>query len=199
MEDKQQLYEQYEYVAHQTLFRIFHNPYKLAESHHMEFNDLLQRAKMAVWEACLNYDNTKNAEFETYAINMVKWKIMRLINRYGSVVTHKKHQKQHFQEEDAKLINLDQKVANDEENTMTYHEVIASDINTDKDAIWNTQLNKICKGLDKRQRKIIEMILEDKPYEEIGKQLNISKQRVGQLFLKMKDTVINNYEMEMVQ
>lgn len=44
-------------------------------------DDLLQEARIALWQACHKYDDSRGAKFPTYAVNYIRWKLIRVVKK----------------------------------------------------------------------------------------------------------------------
>src|SRR5699024_5859000 len=74
LELARELYDKHTHLIERTLYALLGQPHSVAHSKSMEYEDLLQYARMGLWEACISYDSSKS-QFETYTINHIRWSV----------------------------------------------------------------------------------------------------------------------------
>lgn len=130
----------------------------------LEREDLIQEGMIGLFNAIETFDKSKGVKFATYASVCIK---NRIYNSVNSMWTRKKNEG--F-------------LGEDEEVAMEFspeEDVIIREISEDlKNAILK---------LGKREKKILELYLDKKSYQEIASSLDISTKKVDNILMKIKN------------
>ena len=128
-------------------------------------DDMLQEGVIGILRAEKNYDESKGS-FRTLAYLYALWGMMDYYNK-----------------EKAERIN--------NVSLSDYENILKCEI----DLRESCGLDKICRGVfkDGKKKDIVDLYLSNKSYEEIGKNVGVSKQRVGKVLGELKDKIKSNY------
>ena len=136
----------------------------------MHYDDFYSIADEVLWKCLQWFDDSKNAQFETYLINC-------LIRKFKSRITYMNRKRRNCGSSE---ISLDAII--DNESGTTIGETIA-----DKPPVEiseNTQ--QYLNSLSKTQRRVAEMIMSGFDFFSIKKELNLSDRRFNMVFQRMK-------------
>ncbi|MCS7134613.1 MAG: sigma-70 family RNA polymerase sigma factor [Candidatus Pacearchaeota archaeon] len=132
----------------------------------LSFLEKLQTARISLWNAILSYNKKRNAKFTTYAYKCISTSLKNVYR------TYKKNY--YFQGELStdSIENID--------NSAEPYQIIKHSLKNSLDKIIVKKiLEKAKEFLNKREIIILkDYFLEEKTLEEIGKKLNISRERV---------------------
>lgn len=176
----EELYFKYEYVAKETLFRMYKHPKSIAKKHRLEFDDLLQYAKTAVWIAATKYNPEKKCKFSSFAISYVRWHVTEKINRECCLfkVNSNKHDWSNMYE----VVSMDDKG----DETHSLHELVGSETDVETNAIGNLGEKVLLSKLTDRQIHIIKMQEKGMSLRQIGKELGMTGENVRYYLKKAK-------------
>lgn len=136
----------------------------------MYYDDFYSIADEVLWKCLRQFDNTKNAQFETYLINC-------LIRKFKSRITYMNRKRRNCGNSE---LSLDAII--DDESGTTIGETIA-----DKPPVEiseNTQ--QYLNNLSKIQRRVAEMIMSGFDIFSIKQELHLSDRRFNTVFQRMK-------------
>lgn len=160
------------------------NPIALARSRGMELDDLKQHGYEGFWKACLKYDESSNYEFSTYAIHAIKWHLMDLLNHNREGLIKYTVRTKHADKNEVYSMDMSIDSSSPED---TYHDLIGNEDNGYNDKIAEIQFNEYMQNMTEKQRQVAELKFADYSDPEISKILNISRQRVGQTRIRIKE------------
>lgn len=172
-----QLFHEHQHLAETTLYKTLGQPHNIARSKGIDFEDLLQVAYIGLWNACLDYDETKS-NFQTYAINHINWSVKPALNndfnyfKYPSNKTPK--EEYHLESFDAAIHDL--------EDTRTLHDKVADNESDsiESEAVLNLAIEEYSKYLSERQQEIVKLKAKGWMEVDIARHIGISKQAVDQ-------------------
>ncbi|WP_165786719.1 sigma-70 family RNA polymerase sigma factor [Heyndrickxia camelliae] len=191
----EELYNKYQHYAERTLCEVFPDPHNLAKKKGIEYEDLVQYAKLGLWIGCLTY-NPKKSKFNTHAINSIKWNLFKSLNKENGLI--KLEEKRKYSESELyDVVSMDQQIFDDNEEK-TLHELIASKDDTYKTGLGNVLINECLNRLTGFQKEILKLRLEEYTFEQIGSMYNMTKEAIRQHMKKMKVKFINLREVELV-
>ncbi|OHD57572.1 MAG: hypothetical protein A2014_02970 [Spirochaetes bacterium GWF1_49_6] len=129
----------------------------------LEREDLIQEGMIGLFNAIETFDTSKGVKFATYASVCIK---NRLYNTVNSMWTRKKNEGFLGEDEDVAM------------EFSPEEDVIIREISEDlKNAILE---------LSKREKKVLELYLDKKSYQEIASSLDISTKKVDNILMKIK-------------
>ncbi len=143
--------------------------------------DMIQVGRIALYKAIQTYDEDRT-EFSTYAVKVIKSKMINFLQndlyKYVSKGGLKSiHNNEGLDEDSEKM--RDRNMGRMDDDT----EVNANEL-----------LDFIKKYKDERAYKIVCLLNEGYTYDEIGKIIGLSKQRINQIIVKLRKYLINNKE-----
>ena len=143
--------------------------------------DMIQVGRIALYKAIQTYEVGKT-EFSTYAVKVIKSKMINFLQndlyKYVSKGGLKSiHNNEGLDEDSEKM--RDRNMGRMDDDT----EVNANEL-----------LDFIKKYKDERAYKIVCLLNEGYTYDEIGKIIGLSKQRINQIIVKLRKYLINNKE-----
>lgn len=184
---------------HEHLIYFICNKYKSKLEKVMSPDDIYQEGRISALKAIRNYDETKGYELTTYMSKYITNKMLILIRKYYNT---KKHSI--YNPAITFILNMDSPI--NEESDLEYHDVIedknaiggmnaVSDLN--KCFLWNTVKNVLSEKFNKRNVNIfITFFLENKTYDDIGNEFNLSRQRVFSIIKTMSKYLKENCSRE---
>lgn len=182
--EAEKLYNQYEYLVSNTIRKNFSSDF--ANLHGLEKDDLLQIGRIGLFKAAQEYDSTKGTEFQTHAINRIRYSVITLGKKYSlrSLNT------QTYQL--ANIVSIETPTKTDEGEEASLHDVLECDSEAYLDAEMGVALNRLSGVLPKRTMSIIKLRLKGYSYSEISKVLGVSESTVSQDVRKNKDIIYKN-------
>lgn len=182
----------HENIVHACLYKITTNPDMLAKSHGMELSDLEQYGYEAFWKACLTYkEEEQKVQFNTYAMNNIKWRIMKLINLNETALV--RHPAVEGKRNKSEMHSMDAPLSSGYEDNTTYYDILYKDNSQYDDVVNNHQYNSYIEyvfnspDLTEREKDIIGYKLNDLSDTEISIQLGLSRQYVNIVRNKIKN------------
>lgn len=130
--------------------------------------DLVQVANLALWNACLNFDESRGMAFSTYAVKSI---------RIGVIAEINSRQK----EKQLKEVVLE----NEEKDIRLMAEPFSV-----SDKILEIEIPY----LDEREKEIVRLRLNDESCTEIGDKLGISRQRVHKILQSISEKIKKHNE-----
>lgn len=132
-------------------------------------DDIFQIGYIGLWQACKNYDPERNTKFSTYAF----WAIQ------GEIIKHFRSLQMKKRCPPEPPLSLDYPVLDDDK---TVSDRISGELFD-----W-IDFGGFYSSLSKRQKKIVEMRIKDNAtYQEIGDCFGISRERIRQEMVKVKE------------
>jgi RNA polymerase sigma factor (sigma-70 family) len=190
MKTPEELYEKYEHLAKETVYRMFDNPTNIAAKNRIQLDDILQFAKTGLWIACTNFDSNK-AKFKTHAINNIKWEVQTRLRRDTQFIRYTANEVPD-KSITYKLVSTEEKVTvSDRDSSFTYHEYIPSEYNLLDEVEGNFALENILSVCNERDKQIILHRLNDKSSDEIGEMFGITGSRVRSIWKQIKKRLDN--------
>lgn len=182
--EAEKLYVQYEHLVPTTLRRNFSNDF--ARLHGLENDDLLQLGKIGLFKAAQEYDSSKGTEFQTHAINRIKYSVITLGKKYSlRSLTNQTYQV-------ANIVSIEAPAQSDEGEECSLHDLLECDSEAYLDAEMGVALNRLSGVLPKRTMSIITLRLKGYSYSEIAKSLGLSVAAVSKDIRKNKDIIYKN-------
>ena len=141
-------------------------------------DDMVQTGMISLFKAIKTFDTTKGAKFSTYATNVIKNDLYNFVNVYLNKYVS-----------DDNTESIDRVVFNESgDKELTVGDMIPYE--QDFSEIEGNQLISYIKdNYEERGLIILSMISNGYNYEEIGKRLGISKQRVGIIIKDIRKNV----------
>lgn len=182
----EKLFSQYQHLAPATLYRLFGQPHNVAQSKSMEYDDLLQYAHEGLWKACVSYDG-KRSNFETYAINNIRWAVLDGANRESSIFRFNPNNKPN-DEDVYNLIGYDSPIEtnSDSNSSLTVSETVASEEDTEKTCLHRIHIKELLKKLDSRENEILIHKAKDLKNKDIAEKLNLSPQAISKILINIR-------------
>lgn len=192
----EQLFETYQHLAKTTLHRIFHDPVSVAQSKGMEYDDLLQLARIGLWKGVTDFKTVNHSStIKNFIIRNVRWYVMHKLTRATVHLRIYKSQKD-SEENTISLISLSNTPYIDEDTEITYYDIVSSDGITDtnshdllpEEIMLSIEKEKeIMELLNKKEKELLQMKLKNLSVEEIGRNLNLSKKGVYYRLSRLKN------------
>jgi RNA polymerase sigma factor (sigma-70 family) len=194
MSSPEELYNQYQHIAKETLFRMFPDIKGICRKHRIEFDDLLQYARTGLWKGCLSYQPNKS-KFITHAINNIRWHVVERLRRETSMIKYNCNQ-DYDTSEIYGIVSMDVEINDSDNNHYTYHDVVADEtIGTLENAIGDIEGDYILSRLTDKQRKVVELKIKGLNSNEIGRLLNMTGANARAHFNMSKNRLVK-YQLE---
>lgn len=179
------LFITYQHLAPNTLYRMLGQPYSVARSKSMEYNDLLQYANEGLWKACITYDSEQSS-FESHAINHIRWSIKDGLNREGSLIKYNINNLPN-EEDQYNLVGYDNPISESEgEDYILFSDITPNNCNVEKDVFNKIASDELLQLLSKREKEIIKLKSEDKTDKEIAKMYGVTYQAINSALSRIK-------------
>jgi RNA polymerase sigma factor (sigma-70 family) len=200
MSPEEQQFEKFSYLIPITLHKMFQNPSKLAISHHLSYDDLIQYGRMGLLDAIRSYPEKGKGKLkeQSYMIRNIRWAIGCHISREAlnqSTYKNTHYKKRHLNKK-INLISMSMNPYNDMDDDATYYDIVSTDNYSQHpesiESIVHSEIecNRILKVLTVKEKEMVLMRMnEDLTYQEIGQRLGISKQYVGKFFKRIQDKI----------
>lgn len=189
----EQLFAKYQKYVPATINRMFSDPRYVCKRYSIEMDDLIQMGNMGLWRAIQNYDPSRNAKFLTTAINYIRWTIFKELNKNDQYVYWKSaNKKANMNDEDVRveIQSLDRAINGENDESYTFHDICGDDYD---DIEGNLYREEILKCLNDYEKEIAYKLERDIMQAEIAEQMNVSRQRVSQVVIKMRDKIKKGY------
>src|SRR5690625_3410184 len=173
------LFESNKHLAKNTIHRMFRQPYNLAKSKSIEYEDLIQYAYEGLWKACLTYSN-KHSKFETYAINNIRWAVQNGLNRETNLIKYNPNNMP--KEEDRYILTSYNSPINSREDgeSMELSEAIPCENKRPHDLILEKdEVCQLTKNLNEREKRIVELKTEVLTDKQIAKKFGVTFQAIN--------------------
>jgi len=200
MENLQELVLNYKSTENEETFNIIYNYYIENEILNkvsiitLGFvdEDLIQELSMLLYESLLRYDVNSNATFSTYFYKVSKYHAKKYVKEniyYNGNCTQ--HYFIKFSEITDKL-NKNKKLTYNE--SLIYNLINLDNVNYNEDYCnnnneenFNVLVSTIIGALDKKELKIIDMLIGNSTYKDISKELNVSAEMVRKYIIKIRE------------
>lgn len=196
--NSEELYEQWEYLAENTIQKMFTNPSNFAKSVNLEYQDLIQFARLGLWKGCNTYTTEKQtSKFRSFAIRNIRWKVYELVRKYGMNYLVRKN-KGYVDENRVSIVSMNSKPYKDADDDISYDDIISCDnINTfsKNDAVESQVISDLETSAmyniltDKEKELVLMKMNEYLSYEEIGQRFGVTKQCIGMRFKKIQKKI----------
>lgn len=133
-----------------------------------DVNDVIQEGMIGLFNAYVNYDETKNAQFKTFATLCINRRILNAINKskkLASVV---------LSDDNLEIITKNSPIFTPEEDFIFNEE-------------YKMLLEEIKKVLSNKENLILNKFLENKSYDEIAEELDITKKSVDNALARIRN------------
>jgi RNA polymerase sigma factor (sigma-70 family) len=178
-----QVYKDNEVIILQTIQRRFNDPAFL-RLHGLTKDDLIQSGRIGLLRAYKTYDKSKGTEFETHAINCIKWTIT-VESKRDSLGKVKK-----WTYDLADRVSFETEVAEDDSgNIFTMHDFVGDQDDGYEKIEFEDFINSIEKTTNKRLADIVRMRLEGMTFEEIGHEFGVTHQAIRQRLKGNRDKI----------
>jgi RNA polymerase sigma factor (sigma-70 family) len=195
----EELFNKYEHYAKTTLHKVFHNPNAVAKNKHLSYDDLLQYARLGLWQACNSYTSDKqHLKFTSFAIRNIRWVLYRQLSKEGLKNLYYKS-KDSTDDNIVSLVSMsDSPTFNDSKDAKTYYETVSYDnINqfednfVESEIIANCGANEMLECLTESEKEMVLMKANEYlSYKEIGERLGVTKQAIGVKFKKIQNKIL---------
>lgn len=184
-QEVEELYLLHEYLVKNTLYKSFSNHHKFAKMHGLEEDDLLQLGKLGLLKAAETYSSSKNTQFQSYAISMIKYYIVREAKKCSL----RSRTKATF--EIVNSVSIETPVTGNEGEEVCLHDTLRDNSDAYMDADMRISLEGLKKVLPERIVKVIQMRMQGYTQKEIGKEIGVSSQYIGSIIEKNKEIIYN--------
>jgi RNA polymerase sporulation-specific sigma factor len=154
----------------------------------LDEEDYVQLGRMGIYQAMLEFDETRKVQFKTFAYIIIKREILKKVRCETNKLNQTKKQDV--------ITSLDE-VINIDTNETRLDKLQLITENIDDISITNDLIYKINVKLSPKESLIFKLILKDEKYQDIGNILGVSKQRVGQVVNKIRS--ITKEEIDNIQ
>lgn len=154
----------------------------------LDEEDYVQLGRIGIYQAMLNFNESKNIKFETFSYIIIKREILKKVRCETNKLNQTKKQNV--------VTSLDE-VINIDTNQTRLDNLKLTTENIDDIAIAKDLIYKINVKLSPKESSIFKLILENKKYQDIGNILGVSRQRVGQVVNKIRS--ITKEEIDNIQ
>lgn len=199
-EEMNQFIKDNEGLIYTALYKLFYNKEsitKVADKNGMSFDDLMQVGRLALWEAEGKFDESRGYTFSTFAVSLIRFRILRELKSKGHLIrlpVHTDQKKIAFQ-----MVPGDKPVNGDGD---TIFSVIASEERLEEETLNHLHYQErvkevlsILKELKPKDREVILMKAEGKGFQEIGDIHGYSRQAahiryntaLGKIHKKLKE------------
>jgi RNA polymerase sigma factor (sigma-70 family) len=187
-----QLFHEYKHLPRQTILRMFPHYKGICEKFKVEPDDLFQYANEGLWQSAMRFDETKgDRTFKNFAITQIRRNVVNRLKTDCKTISFKgigrtgldcNHIKQNL-----KFVSLDDVSSINGTDEQTNHELFGDDFNLEGEVVGNILTNMVIDKYPERTVTIIKGRLEGKKFIQIGNELGLSKERVRQIFTKVKN------------
>lgn len=163
------------------VYMVINRYYNSYTEHYME--ELVQIGMIALFKTIKSYDESKGVKFSTLATKVIKNDLYTFvtdgIKKYNGVTdgTCTSMYASNGEDEDSNLLNL---------------------LECEQD-YSNAQASEIVQFIltkDENTQTMVKMLVEGYTYSEIGNAIGVSKQRVGQMVIKLRKDIQNNFPID---
>lgn len=170
-----------------TLYRVFPKPNRTARRKGLDLEDLMQYGYTGLWKACITYDPTKGAAFQTHAINHIRWHLIDRVKRECNPMKLQINVKYVFSDM-YKIVSFDRVMEDLFEGEVTLHDIQADErvdvFGETIDSLTAQELMNVMESED--DLIILKMRAKKIPFPEIGKLFGCTGQNIQHKFKKIK-------------
>jgi RNA polymerase sigma factor (sigma-70 family) len=200
MNAEELLFDEYKYLIPITLEKMFHNANKMAESRHLQKQDLIQAGRMGLLNAIRTWEDKRLGKFRNFAIRNIRWSISKSLDRESLHQSLYKLTNNHKKDENVSitLISMNQKPFDDRDDHSDYFDIVSNDgininlkdLSVENKVISSMRVKSIWNILTEQEKEMVLLKMEENlSYKEIGERFGVSKQRIGHLFIAMQNKV----------
>lgn len=155
------------------VYYVYYHRFSSNSKNNLYKEDIIQEGMLALWKACLNFNEKRNANFSTYAVLVIYHSML-------SFVTRKLNK--HYN-----TVSIESVVAEDKDGNelCLCDTLISPDAYSEKDMI--AVINKILESFPTCYKDIVEKIIKGYTQNEIGNILNMSQAQVSRKLKKFKE------------
>lgn len=154
----------------------------------LDEEDYVQLGRIGLYQAMLEFDETRKVQFKTFAYIIIKREILKKVHCETNKLNQTKKQ--------SVVTSLDE-VINIDTNETRLDKLNLTTENIDDIAITNDLIYKINSQLNHKESFVFKLLLNNKKYQEIADILGVTKQRVGQVVNKIRS--ITKTEIDNIQ
>jgi RNA polymerase sigma factor (sigma-70 family) len=186
------LFHEHKHLPHQTVLRMFPHYKGICEKFKLEPDDLFQYANEGLWQSAMRFDENKgNKTFKNFAITQIRRNVVNRIETDCRTISFKGIGRTGldctYLKQNLKFVSLDDASNTDESDEQTNHELIGNDYNLEGEVVGKILTNMVFDKYPERTVAIIKGRLQGKKFDQIGKELGLSRERVRQIFVKVKN------------
>lgn len=181
MHEHEELFNEYEYLIKISLHKLFKHPHKVAQANHLQYDDLLQYARLGLFDACKTYESKKIGSFRNYAIRNIKWSITRNLSKEKLNLSIYKDEYYKGKQENRRftLLSMHNKPHADNDDDTSFYDVISCDgINSFRSddvlegkvisSITTKNILNLISTLKKSDQELVMLRANDMSYQEIS-------------------------------
>lgn len=148
-----------------------------------DVDDLVQEGMIALYNAILTYDKSKNSSFDAYAYMLIERNIISLIKKANS--------KKYSPLNDAFKVNNQGTISFDEENEDVGYMISSSEPNPENELLdndsYNELLEKIKSTLSDYENEVLNYYLQGYNYNDIAQKLDVSPKSIDNALNRIKN------------
>lgn len=148
-----------------------------------DIDDLVQEGMIALYNAILTYDKSKNSSFDAYAYMLVERNIISLIKQANS--------KKNMPLNEAFIVNSQGTISFDENNENVGYMISSLDPNPENELLdndsYNELMEKIKSTLSDYENKVLEYYLQGYNYNDIAVKLSVSSKSIDNALNRIKN------------
>lgn len=148
-----------------------------------DVDDLVQEGMIALYNAILTYDKSKNSSFDAYAYMLIERNIISLIKKANS--------KKYSPLNDAFKVNNQGTISFDEENEDVGYMISSNEPNPENELLdndsYNELLGKIKSTLSDYENEVLNYYLQGYNYNDIAQKLDVSPKSIDNALNRIKN------------
>lgn len=148
-----------------------------------DVDDLVQEGMIALYNAILTYDKSKNSSFDAYAYMLIERNIISLIKKANS--------KKYSPLNDAFKVNNQGTISFDEENEDVGYMISSNEPNPENELLdndsYNELLEKIKSTLSDYENEVLNYYLQGYNYNDIAQKLDVSPKSIDNALNRIKN------------
>jgi RNA polymerase sigma factor (sigma-70 family) len=187
----EELYNSHEKYIESTLQMLFGDLSYFAQKYKVEVDDIIQMARIGLWEASIKFDSTKS-NFKTYAINHIRWTVLKEL-RYVTQDIYSKRESERLKNDNrVPLKSFDKKLKSDDDEKATLYDLIDNkDIVCDVEGmvIVNDLINSI---KDETNKKVARLLFKGHKAIDIAPMLGVTRKRISQRVQQIRKELKEN-------